>query len=248
MTRYGFSQRQRARKEARTLSNPHNPIKVPSPWWAPLVQLRRLKLSWFHRFRPKCSNSISSNEPNVPNESVGADESGGQERIAEDDQNLQSMISSSQNDGLASDDNNNTSSRSASPVSPTLIDLFKADNITNAHGILAGENTAKSRDDQDARQSSQTITNPVKHANNTIRGGGNVADKTSGADGKCSTTIPLRLKTALERVVRNQELASSPRPPKIGSLVSKIPRRQSTLIEDEDTRQDLLKVALESVS
>ncbi|TGO59743.1 hypothetical protein BCON_0041g00070 [Botryotinia convoluta] len=209
MTRYGFSQRQRARKEARTLSNPHSPSEVPSPWWAPLVQLRRLKFSWFHRFRPRCSNSISSNESNVPNESVSADESGAQERVTEDDQNLQSMINSSQNNDLASDDNNNISSRSASPVSPTLNDMFKVENTMIADGILAGENTAKSKDDQDVRQSSNTITDPIKHANTTIRGGGNVTDKTSGANGNRFTTLPLLLKTAIGSKSIDEELTFS---------------------------------------
>ncbi|KAF5876192.1 uncharacterized protein Bfra_002594 [Botrytis fragariae] len=180
MTRYGFSQRQRARKEARTLSNLHSPNEVQSP----------------------------CNESNVPSESVGVDESGGQNRVTEDDQNLQSIINSSQNNGLASDDNNNILSRSASPVSPTLNDLFKVENTTNADGILAGENTAKSKNNQDARQSSKAITNPVKHTNTMIRGGGNVTDKTSGADGNRSTSFPLLLKAALERVVRDEELAS----------------------------------------
>lgn len=157
MTRYGFSQRQRARREARTLSSPHNPSEVPSPWWAPLVKLRRLKLRLFHRFRPRCSNSNSSNEPNVLNDSVGAGEAGGQERVPEDDQNLQSIISSTQNNGLMSNGNNNTFHRSASPASPMLNDLFKAENTentTNADIVLAGDDTAKSRIDRNGRKSS----------------------------------------------------------------------------------------------
>ncbi|TGO43309.1 hypothetical protein BHYA_0002g01140 [Botrytis hyacinthi] len=180
MTRYGFSQRQRARKEARTLSNTHSPSEIPSP----------------------------CNEPNVPNESTGADEAGRRERVTEDDQNSQSMIRSTQNNGLASDDNNNRLYRSVSPSSQTLNDLFKAENTRNANIFLAGDNIAKSERDQDGRQSLKTITNPAKHANTAIRGGGHVTDKTSGADGNRLTSFPLLLRTALESVVKNEELTS----------------------------------------
>ncbi|TGO22538.1 hypothetical protein BPAE_0164g00250 [Botrytis paeoniae] len=119
------------------------------------------------------------------------------------------MINSSQNNGLASGDNNNISFFSASPVSPTLNDLFSAENTTNADGILAGENTAKSKDDQNVRQRSNTIRDPTKHANNTIRGGGNVTDKTSGANGNRFTSLPLLLKTAIEGKSRDGELTSN---------------------------------------
>ncbi|KAF7884870.1 hypothetical protein EAF00_010688 [Botryotinia globosa] len=194
MTRYGFSQRHRARKEARTLSNPHSPSELPSPWWAPLVKLRRLKLS---------------NEPNVSNESVGANEAGRQERVTADDQNLPLMISSTRNNGLAFDDNNNRLCRFALPASPTTVNnASKTENSRNSNGFLAEDNTAKSICDQDGRQSSKAITNPVKHANTTIRGGGNVTDKTSRADGSHVASFPLLLKTALESVVRNEELTS----------------------------------------
>ncbi|TGO69933.1 hypothetical protein BOTNAR_0005g00150 [Botryotinia narcissicola] len=194
MTRYGFSQRHRARKEARKLSNPHSSSELPSSWWAPLVKLRRLKLS---------------NEPNVPNEPVGANEVGGQERVTTGAQNLPSMISSTQNNGLASVDNNNRICRSGSPASPkTINDPSKAESNKNSNGILAGDNTAKSKCDQDGRKSSKTITNPVKHAKTTIRGRGNVTDNTSGADENRLDSFPLLLRTTLESVVRNEELTS----------------------------------------
>ncbi|KAF7942825.1 uncharacterized protein EAE97_006279 [Botrytis byssoidea] len=194
MTRYGFSQRHRARKEARTLSNPHSPSELPSPWWAPLVKLRRLKLS---------------NETNVPNESFGANEVGGQERVTTDAQNLPSMISSTQNNGLASDDNNNRLCRSVSPASPkTVNDPLEAENTRYSNVILAGDNTAKPKCDKDGQKSSKTITNPVKHAKTTVRGGGNATDKTSGADENRLESFPLRLRTTLESVVRKEELTS----------------------------------------
>ncbi|KAF7899202.1 uncharacterized protein EAF01_008415 [Botrytis porri] len=197
MTRYGFSQRHRARIEARTLPHPHSPNEVPSPWWAPLLQLRRLKFSWFHRFRWGYSNSISSNEQNMPNESAGADESGGQGRATEDDQNLESMINNAHNDRQASDLINNISSRTASPVT-----------TTNADVILAGGNAAKSKDNPDVRQSSNTVRNSAKLASTAIRGGGIVTGQVSGADRNRFTSIPLLLKAALEKVVRDEEYTS----------------------------------------
>lgn len=147
MSRYGFIRRQHARKEAHALPHSYSPNEVPSPWWAPLVMLKRLKLKWFRRFRPRSSNSISSNESNVPNESRG------QKREIEDDQNLQSTISSSKSYDLSSDDDNNTLNHSNSIVSPTTDGRFKTENTTNADGILAGDNTENSKNDPHVRQS-----------------------------------------------------------------------------------------------
>ncbi|TGO89232.1 hypothetical protein BPOR_0119g00190 [Botrytis porri] len=169
MTRYGFSQRHRARIEARTLPHPHSPNEVPSP----------------------------CNEQNMPNESAGADESGGQGRATEDDQNLESMINNAHNDRQASDLINNISSRTASPVT-----------TTNADVILAGGNAAKSKDNPDVRQSSNTVRNSAKLASTAIRGGGIVTGQVRGADRNRFTSIPLLLKAALEKVVRDEEYTS----------------------------------------
>ncbi|KAF7959878.1 hypothetical protein EAE96_001481 [Botrytis aclada] len=180
MTRYGFSNRQRARKEARTLPHPHSTNEVPSP----------------------------CNEPNVPNESAGADESGGKKRVAEDDRSLKSMINSIRNDDLPSDDNNNVSSRSASPVRSSLSDLSKDGNTTNADGILAEDDTTKSKDDPDVRQSSNTITDLVKHENAAIRCVVNVIDKITRANGNRFMSLPRRLKSAMSSKSKDEELTA----------------------------------------
>ncbi|KAM0143014.1 hypothetical protein ACHAO1_000848 [Botrytis cinerea] len=189
MSRYGFIRRQHVPKEDRALPHSYSPNEVPSPWWAPLVILKRLELKWFRRFFPRRSNSISSNEPNVPNES------GGQERAIEDNLNLQSTISTGQSYDLSSDDDNNTLNHSNSIVSPTSDGLFKTENATSAGGILAGDNTENSNNDPHVRQSLNKITDPVKHANPAIRGGVNVTGKISGANENRFISISLRFRT-----------------------------------------------------
>ncbi|TEY81819.1 hypothetical protein BOTCAL_0031g00110 [Botryotinia calthae] len=208
MTRYGFIRHQHVRKEARALPHSYSPNEVPSPWWAPLVMLKRLKLKWFHRFRPRRSNSVSSNEPNVPSEYIGADESGGQEKVIEGDQNSQSTISSSQSRDLASNYDNNTLNRSTSIVSPTSDDLFKIENTTNVGGILAGDNTEKSKNDPGVRQSLNKTTDPEKHANPAIRGEGNVTNKISGANENRFTSISLRFRTVRGSKFRDEEFTA----------------------------------------